>query len=241
MKLEIITHCWRYSRVLNYHLSSLVLHPPTGVDVSLTLFYNPDDKPTVDVLKYFQTHHAEQIPITARPQPLPTLLRRVIGRNIASKATDADYVWYADCDHYFGENCLWTLSKLAPEFDDDMIYFPGTIQINKTHELGDEYARRAKVPSIYTVNPDHFMDERMRKAIGGIQIVTGDTARKRGYVDNPHFQKDVIKSALKWGMVYEDPEYRGKYGLNCGRGTPIVLPNLFRIRQLVHGRVDTLN
>ncbi len=240
MKLEIITHCWRYSRVLNYHLSSFVIHPPAPVEVSLTLFYDPADVGTVQVLEYFQKHHANQIPITPCPLPLPTLLRRVIGRNIASRATDADFVWYADCDEIFGENCLRTLSNLAPDFDDNMIYFPGIIQINKTHELGDEYARRARVPSIYTVNPKDFMDERMKKAIGGIQIVTGDTARKRGYIDDPHFQQDVIRIALKWGMVYEDPEYRGKYGLNCGRGTPISLPNLFRIRQLVHGRVDTL-
>ena len=45
MKLEIVSHCWRYSRLLTYQLSSLFLPPPT-VAVCMTVFLTNDDDPT---------------------------------------------------------------------------------------------------------------------------------------------------------------------------------------------------
>ena len=59
MKLEIITHCYRYSRVLTYQLSSLVINPPP-FEVMVTVVCNWNDKPTIKVLEYFK-HYFETI------------------------------------------------------------------------------------------------------------------------------------------------------------------------------------
>ena len=53
MQLQIVSHCWNYSRLLTYQLSSLVLHPPRKLDVTMTVFYNEEDTRTCEVLEYF--------------------------------------------------------------------------------------------------------------------------------------------------------------------------------------------
>lgn len=231
MKLEIIIHCWRFSRTLIYELSSLFTHAPDGV--TATIFYDPDDRPTVDVLDFF----GSKIDIGEWPLPKEKLLRRAIGRNMAARASTADIVWFCDADYYFGPGCLEVLTHLPIE--DDMIYYPRTQQINKTHALGDQYARAATKPGIYSVAQNDFRPEKIRKAIGGLQIVTGDTARKHGYCDGCKVQGEV-SSKGGWAMTLGDQVYRGQSGIGCGNGTQIHLPNLYRIRQSTQGVVDTL-
>ena len=52
MHLEIVSHCWHYSRLLTYQLSSLVLHPPTEVAVTVTVFLAEEDEDTVFTLVF---------------------------------------------------------------------------------------------------------------------------------------------------------------------------------------------
>ena len=42
-RLEIVSHCWHYTRLLGYQLSSLVCHPPKAVEVVMTVFYSETD------------------------------------------------------------------------------------------------------------------------------------------------------------------------------------------------------
>ena len=231
--IEIVTHCWRFSRVLNYQLGSLVLHSTAPADVLITVFYAPDDRPTLDVIDFFRDM------LQLRPWPLhkSQLLRRAIGRNLAAESTSAGVVWFCDADYYFGPRCLATLPAVPME--EGMIYFPRQQLISKTHELGDQYARRPTTPGIYTIDPDDFQPEKIRKAIGGLQIVTGETARRHGYCRNCRVQREVTDGS-GWAMTLGDQVYRGESALNCGRGTAIELPNLYRIRQSQQGVVDTL-
>lgn len=250
--IEIVTHCWRFSRVLNYQLSSLVLYPCRTAEVLNTVFYDPEDRPTVDVLKFFRADTAENrlsvdlvnfFPDGGRfrlqrfPLPRAKLLRREIGRNIAARETAADVVWFCDADYVFGPGCLDALATIRMQ--ERMIYYPRLQQINCTHAIGDTYAVRAARPGIYGITTSDFRDERVRKAIGGLQIVTGDTARRYGYCDGCKLQREVGPGG-GWATTVGDMTYRGPSGLDCGNGTPIHLPNLYRIRQSERGVVDTL-
>ena len=53
LSIEIVSHCWNYSHLLAYNLSSLVNHPPQDIDVTMTVFYCPEDQGTVDMLEFF--------------------------------------------------------------------------------------------------------------------------------------------------------------------------------------------
>ena len=240
MRLEIITHCYRYSRVLTYQLSSLVLNPPP-FEVSCTIFYNEDDKPTSEVLDYFQSLHHDRFSILCWPLSKEELMRREIGRNTAASLSLADLVWFADADYVFGPGCLAALEEY--HFEDDVIYHPQEVQINTTHAFGDQYARMVTKPETIDIDPEDFMPKRHNFAIGGLQIVTGNTARKHGYCPD---DKKLQSPADTWQDTKGDFRYRKI--IQAAReesGRPpldgkLVLPNLYRIRQTVAGEVDTL-
>lgn len=231
MQLEIITHCWKFSRVLAYQLSSLALNPPQRLAVVVNVMYSEDDEPTVKMLQFFHG----KVPLKESPLPHSQLFRRAYGRNIAAKATQADLVWFCDADYVFGTACLDSLA--GKTFADDQIYYPREILENLTLELGDEYALRVTGPNIYPVDPADFQPRKMRKAIGGLQIVTGDTARKDGYCDGCKVSHETDRCSWH-NLTMGDQVYRGMMGVN--RGTPISLPNLRRIRQSQRGVVDSL-
>ncbi len=53
MKLEIASHCWHYAPQFTYQLGSLVLFSPRLADLSMTVWYCPEDSATQAVVKYF--------------------------------------------------------------------------------------------------------------------------------------------------------------------------------------------
>src|SRR5690606_26500249 len=104
MRLEIVSHCWRYGGLLTYQMSSLVLHPPRSTSVGLTVVCAPRefDPGTWRVLDDFDR---QTLPPTVmfqkRVLPPAQLFRRAIGRNLAAESTTADWLWFADCDMAF--------------------------------------------------------------------------------------------------------------------------------------------
>lgn len=237
-KIELVTHCFRYSRVLNYQLASIKANPPESAQVTVTIFGAEDDKPTRDVIRYWWEQCKSLWPdVMIRPiqiLPLPLLLRRAIGRNYAALNTKADLVWFLDCDLVFGPGCLETLATI--DLPDDKLFYPRTTLIQNTHALGDEYALRAAAgPGIYPFNPADFHPEQHR-GIGGAQIVPGDVAREYGYCrDDPKRLAPVTDG--QWKVTRGDVTFRKILGT---KGSPIDLPNLYRIRQTREGVVDTL-
>ena len=238
MKLELIVHCWRYAKVLTYQLSSLVLHPPSTWDnVQMTVFCSPEDKLTIRTLNYFQKEHG--VNIVAYLQTKPDLFRREIGRNKAAIRTTADVVWFLDADYVFGPGCLEWLQRQACGFQCDRIYFPMSYLWNRTKELGDDHVAFVTEPNVYEINPEQFEFTKCTRAIGGLQIVTGDTARKHGYCPDTDRQRPT--GGQKWAVrTIGDKIYRQIIGGPGYRGHKIDLPNLFRIRQTQGTVVDTL-
>tara|TARA_Y100000310_G_scaffold342397_1_gene445489 strand:- start:806 stop:1582 length:777 start_codon:yes stop_codon:yes gene_type:complete len=251
MLIEIVVHCFRFSRVLAYQLSSLVLWPPKKTEFRLSVFCGEEeDDSTMRMLSFFisNTNIGERSKLWIHGRSLPNLLNRAIGRNFAAKQTTADVVWFCDADYVFGDGYLDALAETCCQFQRQAedkfpkrLLFPREIQISNTHELGDDYARRVTQPAIVNIDPKDFKPHRIRKAIGGLQVVPGHIARKYGYCDG---QKRTLKPRTDstWKPTTCDIRYRKS--LNGGKdwpGTPIDLPNLFRIRQSVAGVVDTVD
>lgn len=231
MNLEIVSHCWRYSRLLTYQLGSLMIHPPHRVSVTMTVFYAVEDEETSAVLGYF-SNLAMPAAITIHPWPLPKaeLLRRAIGRNRAALATVADWIWFADCDYCFGEGCLDGLPQAVVTVAGPLA-FPRIVHTHHNHELGDQAIARITGPGLFRLSEKEFSPRRMRRAIGGIQIVRGEIARRVGYVSNTRWQRPV--AGFQFLGCRDDRAFRISLGT---RGEPIHLPGLFRIRHSRNGR-----
>ncbi len=244
MKLQIIVHNWRYSRVQMYQLSSLVLHKPIlWDDVIFTIFHAHDDKLVIDMMDFFD----DKLTIERWPLDLPSLQRREIGRNLAALEAEGDFVWFADADYVFGVDCLDTLYQQAIDFQDDRVYFPPYYFYNGLKNMGDWMAGQITEPAVVDIDKQLFMPIFTNRAIGGLQIVTGTTARMYGYCpDDPRVQNPVSNG--KWVIhTLGDVKYRRtlKAARNdtSGRaslGMPVHLPNLYRIRQSEPTVVDTL-
>jgi hypothetical protein len=125
------------------------------------------------------------------------------------------------------------LDPAAPGYS--RLYFPRVTLFNITKASGDAYSDRAVVPGIYDIDPADFVEHRPSKAIGGIQIVPGDVARRYGYCDG---QENLLRPVTdgRWQVTRGDTAFREILGT---RGRAIDLPNCYRIRQSVEGEVDS--
>jgi len=235
----IISHCFRYSRVLSYQISSLLLHPPERVAVAMVVVSTREDNPTQDVMSFFKekfpTPYARLISLTV---PTRELLNRSIWRNKLCKDAGADIIWLCDVDYFFGKGCIDSLADVPLDLADpeySPLYFPRVTLYNRTHANGDDYALRAKTPGVYGVDPSDFIEHRPGRAIGGIQIVPGDVAREKGYCpDHEKWQKPCAM----WKQTGADRVFRKILGTN---GKAIEMPSCYRIRQTTEGVVDTLD
>lgn len=236
MLIEIVTHCWRYSRLLAYQLSSLILNPPVSTRVKTSVFCDPHDLRTVKVVKFFAfaASPIDNVEIAMVNHNVPALFNRAIGRNQAALSTQADVVWFADCDYLFGLECLDTLANHAAlkRVKQNQCHYPDKVLRNITQAHGDEYARRWAPKTILNVDPAHFAPHRPPRAIGGIQIVSGDAARKLGYAPQ-HAAKGVTRRDRF--DFRSDVAFRKQFA-GC---QPLSIVNVFRIRQTYHGQVDT--
>lgn len=232
--IEIITHCWQYSRVLVYQLSSLELHYPPNARVKITVRYSADDPPTCKLIDYFEARWQREhlLWLCRQEMDTPRLLRRAIGRNEAAFRSTGDIVWFTDADYVFGEHCLETLAQT--ELVGDRLFYPYFVWINKW-EFADRCALEADELRLYDIDPNHF-EPSAHGAIGGLQIVPGSIARTSGYCPDLKKWQEPVANGL-WQDTREDKAYRKSLGT---KGTAIYLPNLYRIRQNKTTVVDTL-
>lgn len=221
--IEIVTHCWKYSKALHWQLESLARHH-THRDVRLTVYHAAGDDATYQLLflsgASFISH-----PVFGRCQPPSRLFNRAIGRNDAARRTDADWVWFCDADYFFGPASLARLATIDPA--DYTLCYPQEVLISCTHELGDQYLDAG--PS-HGIDPDDFAIKRMGKAIGGCQIVPGRIAREVGYCDQPKWQQPVSGDSM--ADTRSDRALRVSLGTP---GTPIDLPGVYRLRHSTSG------
>ena len=232
LRLELVSHCWRYSHFLTYQLSTLVRYPTDKFDITMTVFFAEEDTDVRAVLDFFGAMDCANVTWNWRSLPKEKLFRRSIGRNLAAKSTEADWIWFTDCDILFHQGCLDTLADELQGRDDALV-FPriglGTRLLpddDPILELGRAGPAVLEIP-LEAFSP--YGGER-DKAKGPHQITHGDIARACGYCESiPLYQRP----AERWRKTYEDRAFRWLIGTH---GTPLDIPNVCQIRHIAKGR-----
>lgn len=229
LHIEIISHCWRYSHLHAYQLSSLVQHPPQDVDVTMTVYYADEDQATVQLLDYFATKKASHVVWNWQRLAAPELFRRAIGRNKSALTTTADWVWFADCDLIFGAGCLDGLAA-SLQGCSGMLYFPAEERITTLLSEDCPTLQAAREPKIVQVDECDFKVRKLERAVGAYQIVHGDVCREIGYCnDVSAYQRPTDR----WKKTFEDRAYRWIMGTH---GDTVEVPSVYRIRHIEKGR-----
>jgi len=229
LNIEIVSHCWQYSNMLAYQLSSFVNYPPIKAQLTVTVFYSTDDKETVSILNYFEQKLVNNVTWNFQPLENKKLFRRGIGRNMAARATKSDWIWYTDCDIIFHENCLDSLVEKV-QGSQEILYYPRQERTTEMLEESDQMLSKNSKPQIVDINVERFSLHSRDKAKGAFQIVHGDVARAIGYCEKIRiFQTE----SEHWRKTYEDTAFRW---LVASDGIPIDVDGVFQIRHVTKGR-----
>lgn len=229
LKLEIASHCWRYSHLLQYQLSSLVLYPPVDATVTMTVLYSGEDTDTRKLLSFFGTQHVPNVSWNWIEMPPGALFRRGIGRNRVARNTEADWVWFTDCDTVFEQHCLDSLAD-ALQGRTDPLVFPDVERVSELLQDDNPLFTNRDQFEIARLDTTQFSEESRDRATGPLQIVHGDTARQYGYCAQiPFYQQP----ADRWTKAHEDRAFRW---LMRTPGVPITVPNVYRIKHVSKGR-----
>lgn len=230
LKLEVVSHCWNYSHFLVYQLSSVVLFSPQKLDVTMTVFYSPEDVRTTALLDFFGQQVVPGVTWNWQPVPKQQLFRRAIGRNRAALATKADWVWFTDCDLMFRDDCLDVLAEVL-QGRKDALLFP---VVERTTDLLAENNPMLQAgstePQVLDIDTTSFTSRQISKATGPLQIAHGDVCRAVGYCRNIGLYQQPVESFAK---CHEDRAFRW---LLRSQGEPVSVPSVFRIRHVAKGR-----
>jgi len=235
--VDIVSHCYaaelpQYAAMLVYQASSLVFYKPKVCKVRLVVCMWDDreiDKNLYDTTTGKVVEQAKNwMPCKVIRMARGKIGRRCIGRNRASLLTQADFVWFADVDQVFRDGILDRLVQMPWPKEASMVY-PREIKIHRDWTTGDERALDIDLdnPLLTDIDPSEFVSKIYRKAIGGVQIVRGDFARRYGY----------LSGETKWTRPTDKPfsDFRDDtaYRRRCSELGPIVpvdLPGLYRLR-----------
>jgi hypothetical protein len=228
--LEIVSHCWNYSHFLLYQLSSLINYPPKQLTVTFTVYYSEEDRDTVRLLDFFRAFTAKNVQWNFCPLPKSRLFRRAIGRNLAAKASKADWVWFTDCDILFHQGCLDGLARQLQGRQEILVY-PQQVKQTTCLAKDDPLIDKTRtLPQVKDVDTAQFTASTVKRATGPLQIVHGDVARACGYCDDLAVYQ---KPQAHWAKAYEDRAFRWLLGT---QGVPIEVPNVLWIRHVEKGR-----
>lgn len=229
--IEIVTHVYaeklpQYAVFLRAQLTSL-LRNSGHVNYRVSVCYSSTDFVVGCILNHFENY----IPIRIIDLDRGSLFRRSIGRNIAAKQTDADIVWFTDVDHVFGLGCLESLQEEWNRSDPrPVMVWPKELQITESHGAGDSWwkANRVRI-GILEMGGMTFERKNVTRAIGGIQIVSGDAAREYGYLDGWKKFQTPVSPDIPFPNFRDDVKYR-KFIMSKGPSKFVDIKNLYRIR-----------
>ena len=243
-----VTHCYstvlpQYAGLLKFQLESLRILDNKiagSISISVALCYNEDDVAVRDVYTYYRYH----TPLDVRGIKLniPMLGRRCIGRNVAALTNQCDMVWFTDCDHCFMEEAVLGLSRaweqgIAKGTGPISMIFPKEIMIHKDHATGDKCVEDGCVQGRWGINPKDFIPKSYNRAIGGVQIVSGDWARRFGYLRDTDWQKMPDDKHVPFSDFRDDIAYR-RACLEHGRIEGVDLPGVYRMRHSLKTHPD---
>ncbi len=227
MHLEVVTHCWAgvhrlYAQALCYQLSCWCWRSwGRGVRLTHRLFVAPQqhDPTTWEVIQFFRPHLPEVVELVVEVLPRERLFRRAVGRNLACRRSQAQVLLFTDCDY------LWDTGSLEAIQEPQPLAFPRVIHVCRDHATGDRYLAQVDCPRVLLrPKEEDFLPRTMRRAIGGVQIVSAQVARRVGYV--PHLRRYHRPSA-QWCDTPCDAAFRRQLGTP---GVPQDLPGVYRLR-----------
>jgi hypothetical protein len=237
--ITIAAHCYLpigcdlYAEHLKWQMASIIYAKPQ-VQVTYTAFVNIEAVPRILPFWEIAQDAVDDIPniqLGYMVLNLQDLLRRAIARNTAALHCTTDVLWLADLDYVVDTGCLEAIcNQIAPT---DGLRFPLDFLENIDHETGDKMIEDGRDDPLPRINPALFKPRRRRFAIGGLQMVGGDTARELGYLPNTKWTKPVTNEK-GWRQTGEDVAFRRVFD---GRGgsKSIDVPNLYWIRHAVKG------
>ncbi|WP_057832477.1 glycosyltransferase family 2 protein [Colwellia sp. TT2012] len=228
-KLEIVSHCWGYSNMLTYQLSSFVNYPPTKCALTVTVFYAVEDTKSQAVLDFFNKQTVENVTWNFQVLSKGKLFRRGIGRNMAARTTNADWLWFTDCDIIFHKNCLDSLAEQL-QGKQESLYYPQQERTTEMLAQDDPMLRQDSEPQLVDIDADGFSLHSRDKAKGAFQIVHGDVARAIGYCEK---LKIFQTEDDRWRKTYEDTAFKW---LISSEGIPLDIDGVFQIRHVQKGR-----
>ncbi len=227
--LEIVSHCWGYSNMLTYQLSSFVNYPPTKCALTVTVFYAKEDTKSQAVLDFFRQKDIKNVTWNFQTLSKGKLFRRGIGRNMAARSSKAEWLWYTDCDIIFHKNCLDSLAEQL-QGKQDILYYPRQERTTEMLAQDDPMLRQNSEPQLVDIENDGFSLHSRDKAKGAFQIVHGDVARAIGYCEKLFmFQTEDDR----WRKTYEDTAFKW---LISSEGIPLDIDGVFQIRHVQKGR-----
>lgn len=229
LTIEVVSHCWRYSHLLAYQLSSLVNHPPQNADVIMTVFYAEEDEATTQLLEFFAAQQIPNVRWNWQCLTPPELFRRSIGRNQAALNSTADWVWFTDCDLCFGAGALDSLAESLQGCNSPLVY-PREERVTALLTNDSPMLKASKEPELVAINEAEFESKPVTRATGPLQIAHGDVARRMGYCNDLAVYQ---RAEPKWAKCREDRAFR--WMLNS-QGTPLDIAGVYRIRHLEKGR-----
>ena len=230
LHLEVVSHCWQYSHLLIYQLSSLVLCPPRDIDITLTVCFCEEDEATVALLRFFANLQVPGVHWRWQPMARQHLLRRSIGRNSAALNTSADWVWFTDCDVLFRDGCLDMLAGLL-QGRQEALFYPDEERCTDLLKAEDALLEtRGQSPAVLDIDADIFTSLYPTRATGPLQIVHGDVCRAVGYCRRIGVYQTPVE---RFAKCHEDRAFRW---LLRTQGEPLRLPGVYRIRHLQKGR-----
>jgi len=230
LKIEIVSHCWQYAHLAVYQLSSLQNYPPQNFDLTYTFYYSPEDKATETLVEKFASRDIPNVKWQWKTMSSNELFRRAIGRNQASINTDADWIWFADCDLIFHAGCLDSLAESLRSARTRLAY-PASEQITELLPSDHPMVNLATSnPVVVDIDPTMFRYNKIEKAKGAFQVVHGDVARHCGYCKDLTFYQNPTD---RWRKTFEDTAFRR---LISDEGLPVPVTGLHRIRHQVKGR-----
>lgn len=228
--IEVVSHCWQYAHLLVYQLSSLVLAPPQRARVTMTVCYCPEDEGTQELLDFMAVQEIPRVRWNWIALPREALLRRAVGRNLAARASQADWVWFTDCDVVFAEGCFDALAT-AVRGRQDRLVFPQEERCTRMLPPDDPVLTNGRrAPAVRTVEWENFSVARPRQATGPLQIARGDIARVWGYCGEIGSYQ---RTTDRWRKTYEDRVFRWLLGTP---GTALDIPGVYRIKHIEKGR-----
>ncbi|MFQ3210242.1 MAG: hypothetical protein ACI9HU_001745 [Colwellia sp.] len=228
-KLEIVSHCWGYSNMLTYQLSSFVNHPPTKCALTVTVIYAKEDIKSQAVVDFFNKKTVKNVTWNFQALSKGKLFRRGIGRNMIARNTTANWLWFTDCDIIFHENCLDSLAEQL-QGKQESLYYPKQERTTEMLAQDDPMLRQDSEPQLVDIDSEGFSLHSRDKAKGAFQIVHGDVARAIGYCEK---LKMFQTEDNRWRKTYEDTAFKW---LISSEGIPLDVDGVFQIRHVQKGR-----